>query len=279
MSSNLRVDGAVVFWTLGGWTAREAIEAGWSALPAPWGGTWGELTPPARTNEACLRDAMSILWPKQLIRPLAKRDGFAVLEETRRSDEVDTVTVAAAKVDDLGRVDLLRGHSYGVEASLREEYRRQSGLLKPGQVAAALVNVLARLSATRIRPTGGIYWLPQASLNTWQALAGVVERASVGGKNAVYQITHAFDADSIRAVRDALLAEVESEADALLREVDSGELGEAGLRNRARAAERLQEKVHEYEAILGERLDDARQIAEKAEHGATAARILATAAV
>ncbi len=278
--SEIRVDGALIFWTLGEWTSRDAIEAGWGLLaPPPDGGTWAELAPPPRTHEACLRDAMCVVWPKHLIRPLAKRDGFAVLEEQRLHDDVYTTTRAVAKVDDLGRVDLVRGHDHAQEAALRTEFRRQSGLLKPSQITTGLVAVLSKLNVARIRPTGGLYWLPERSLPAWEGLAGVVAKAGVGGRNAMYTIRHRFDADSIRAVRDALLKEVEDEVEGIIREVDGGDLGERALGNRAAAAEALQAKVRQYEIILGERLDDARVLAEKAEMSATAAKILAVAAM
>lgn len=276
----IRVDGALVFWTLGEWTSRDAIEAGWGLLPPPpGGGTWAEWAPPPRTHEACLKDAMALVWPKHLIRPLAKRDGFAVLEEQRLHDDVYTITRAVAKVDDLGRVELVRGQDLGQDAALRAEFRRQSGLLKPSQVTSGLVAVLSRLAVAFIRPTGGLYWLPERSLSAWEGLAGVVEKASVGGRSVIYTIRHRFDADSIRAVRDALLKEVEDEVEGIIREVDSGDLGEVALGNRAAKAEALQAKVRQYEMILGERLDDARGLAEKAEMSATAAKILAVAAL
>lgn len=274
--SGLRVDGAVVFWTLGEWTSRDALAAGWAVL----GPEWGRLAPPPRTRLACLRDAMAAVWPKYLIRPLSRRDGFAVLVEQRMSDEVVTVCKYAAKVDDLGRVDIVRGHDVEAQERLRAEHARQEALLKPSQVATSLVAALANLPGppTRIRPTGGIYWVPQGALDTWEALAGVVERASVGGRNSVYRITHTFDGDSIRAVRDALLGQVEADAQALVREIDAGDLGERGLKTRALQAERLRAQVEEYERILGERLPDARAVAETAATAAMAARLLATTA-
>jgi len=236
------------------------------------------LTPPPRTNQACLRDALGVVFPKRLILPLARRDGWAVLEETRHHDEVVTTTKHAVKVDDTGFVEIVRGHDYYLENQVRAEFRRQTELLKPSQVTTALVAVLSRLKVTRLRPTGGIYWLPQEVLPAWQAVSEVVERASVGGRNSIYRITHALDAEAIRAVRDALLAQVNDECEVLIKEVDSGELGEAALKNRALSAESLQRKVSEYERILGERLMDAADIAEKARLAATAARIVATGA-
>lgn len=279
MSAMLRVDGAVVFWSIGEWTSRDAIINGWKAVPPSHGiYDWFDLAPQPRTNLACLRGAVNECHPKNLIRMLEKRDGFAVLEEKRYTDEVITNTIVSYKINDQGGIDVIRGWTADREADIRSAFAKQTALLKPSQVASALTDILRRMNAVTLRPTGGVYWLSDEYLDTWGQLTAVIEAASVGARNTVYRITHQFDAHSVRAVRDAFLAEVEKEANKIMEEVDAGELGENALKNRATQAEILQDKVREFERILGERLPDAADLARKAELTAMAAKILAVGA-
>lgn len=274
MNVSIRIDGVVSFWSLGVWTSRQTIEDGWKLC----GTRWEKFVPQPRTPQACLHDALAVVFPKALIRPLERRDGFAILHEQRYHDEVVTRTTHAVAVDDQGNIDIRRGNGTFDAFQLEEEFRRQSGLLRPSQVTASMVAAALHLGATTLRPSGGVYWLPEKVIPEWDQLCGVVQLAAVAGKNTVYKITHTFDADSILAVRDALLAEVEREANAITAEVDGGGLGERALKTRASQAERLRVKIEEYERILGERLPDAKEMARRAEMTATAAKILATGA-
>jgi hypothetical protein len=277
MSAMLRVDGSVTFWSLGDSTSLDALKTGLSNTPHPARHDgFLKYAPLPRTDQACLKDALAKLYSKYLIRPLAKRDGFAVLEEIRQQDDVQTVNKFSVTVDENGVVNLLR--NWADTWAIRSELDNQRKLLRPAQVTACLVGVLSELGAVTLRPKGGIYWLPDSALPTWRLITDAVESSSVGGRNSVYKITHQFDGDSIRAVRDALLGEIERESERIMQEVDGGELGETALRNRAAEAESLQQKVREYERILGERLPDAEQLAYKAEMTATAAKVLASGA-
>lgn len=272
MSALLRFDGSVVFWTLSNDSIRQQIVDGWEAIsPA-----WAKLAPRERTPESCLRDALAIIWPKAILRPLEKRDGFAVLQEMRFKDDVQTTCTHAVAIEDSGVV-IRRGYSWDLLQQIECHYLAERKLLRPSQVATALVACMANLNAVMLRPTGGLYWLPDTSLQTWAQLADVVQGAGVG--NTIYRITHAFDNESVRAVRDAILSEANRRAAEIITDIDSGELGERALRQRSRDADALRIKVEEYERILGEALPGARELAERANNASVAARLIAPAAI
>ena len=79
VESHLDVGGAVVFWSLAEWSDRGRL----SALFAPLG--LEALVPDPRPAPACLRAALDEVFagPRVLVRPLASRDGFAVVSEDR----------------------------------------------------------------------------------------------------------------------------------------------------------------------------------------------------
>lgn len=274
MSAMLRIDGGVVFWTLGQNSDKDAIAKGWYDVDPK----WEKVAPQDRSRESCLHDALVKIFPRALLRPLDKRSGFAVLHEIRSHDEVQTVTTHAVGFDDLGQVEMRRGYEQAMQDRIALEYRYQRGLVKPMQVAKSLTTVASLLGAVTLRPTGGVYWMPDSSLSTWNRLAGVVQASAVDGHNYIYRITHAFDSESIVAVRDALLNEADAHAARIIAEVESNELGERALINRANEADALMAKVEEYERILSQALPTARSIAERAGLAATAAKILAPTA-
>jgi hypothetical protein len=124
-----------------------------------------------------------------------------------------------------------------------ESYRRQLGLLHATQISAALVKLVESLGGTRLRPSGAVYWLPGDLLDGWQKAAGVFEQAGRGRPSADYLLRHKMDADAVRAVRDAVVAEVQAEAMRIHDEIMTGELGGRALEHRQAQAAELRGKV------------------------------------
>jgi hypothetical protein len=79
IENQMEVGGAVVFWALAEWSDRERLKAALEAAGL------GQFLPPPRPASAALRSALeeALAGPRVLIRPLAKRDGFAVVREQR----------------------------------------------------------------------------------------------------------------------------------------------------------------------------------------------------
>jgi hypothetical protein len=77
--SRLDIGGAVVFWSLAEWSHRARLQSQLATLGLE------ALVPDARPAPACLRAALDEVFagPRVLVRPLATRDGFAVVREDR----------------------------------------------------------------------------------------------------------------------------------------------------------------------------------------------------
>ena len=75
----LDVGGAVTFWSLADWSDRARLRDAFDALGL------AAFVPDPRPAPACLRDALEDVLggPRVLVRPLATRDGFAVVNEDR----------------------------------------------------------------------------------------------------------------------------------------------------------------------------------------------------
>lgn len=274
MNAMMRVDGVVTFWSPAAWTSRDALLSGWTALG------YEKFVPEARELLACLKDALAQIYQKHLVRPLEKRDGFAVYLEKCGKDENSYPRVVTAKLDSQGRIYYpMDSLTYEQQEAIEQAYSRQQGLLKPAQLTSALVALLDSLCSTRLKPTGGIYWLRQERLAEWQAAVSIVEAAGCEkSSTTVYLIRHNLDADAMRAVKDALIREIETETARISKDIDTLDLGDRALANRQAEAEALLAKVQEYEQILGESLPTLQVLCQQTTDAACAAALLDSAA-
>jgi hypothetical protein len=271
---HLDVGGAVVFWSLADWSSRERLHAGLAPLGL------GHCAPDPRPASAALRDALDAVLggPRVLVRPLARRDGFAVVREQRGDAGNDYTQDLVATVHDHPGGPSLRFAPWDDRAAAVEDaYRRQLGRVPASQLGAALVKVIDALGGTRLRPSGAVYWLPGHRLAEWQAAAAAVEFAFEGTPGALYLVRHRLDADAVRAVRDAVVAEVQGEARRIHDEVLAGELGGRALEARRRQAGELRAKVLLYEEMLDVGLGGLHRAVEDADQAAAAAALLISA--
>lgn len=273
--NSLRIGGAVIFHTLGEWTDRAHLKDGLDAIGL------GDFAPEPRTNASALKDALNDVFSASmyLVRPLETKDGFTVVKETRGIGHVGNTyqTELSAAINDQSQISF---HPTDSRAhAIVEKYNTHLGLVRGTQVSSSLVSILASLGGTRLRPTGAIYWLADSQLGRWEEVVKVVEGAGVVGagcRNACYILRHDFDADSVRAVRDAIVADVTAEAARINKEIESGNLGERALAHRQEEAVSLQEKVREYEALLGVGLASLHEQLEEAGAAACRAKILSS---
>jgi hypothetical protein len=147
--------------------------------------------------------------------------------------------------------------------------------LHTSQVSTALVAVLDALSGTRLRPSGGLYWLPARQLDERQRAVSAVESAAEGKPSAVYVLRHRLDA--VRAVRDAIVAEVQAESARIHDEVVGGELGSRALETRRSEAGQLRQKIALYEGLLNVGLEGLYHAVDRADQAVAAAVLLASA--
>ena len=133
-------------------------------------------------------------------------------------------------------------------------------------VSKALVNALcdSSMGGIALRRAGGVYWLPAGSDGRWRTLAAAIEAASGTGLAKCWSITTTGDAESVRAVADAFVREMERE----IKETEDMFLAGAepkALKKRAESMMSLQDLADLYESVLDtslsairERLDDVR---------------------
>ncbi len=272
--NHLHLGGGIVFWTLGEFTARAHLQTGFEAAG------FGQFVPEPRPPAGALKDALELVLggSTTLIRPLKTRDGFTVVREERGENGNAYLNSLVARINP-DNLEITFTPLDQRAQPIVDAFNEHLGLLRPAQVSAALVAILDSLGGTRLRPTGAIYWLPPYQLDDWQRVAQAVENAGFGRPHCVYLLRHQMDADAIRAVRDAIVAEVSAEAARIDREVASGDLGERGLENRKAQAEELRRKIQQYEHILGCGLESLHVAVDQTEQAACKAALLAAVAM
>src|SRR5918995_6882266 len=230
VESHLDVGGAVVFWSLAEWSDRGRLAAHFAPLGLE------ALVPDPRPAPACLRAALEEVLggPRALVRPLASRDGFAVVTEDRGLAANRYTTELTARVLRGDPPPLTFDPWDGRAVRIEAAYRAHAGRVSAAQLSAALVRVVESLGGTRLRPSGAVYWVPGPRLDDWAAVAAAAERAADGRPGAVYVLRHRLDADAVRAVRDAVVNEVQAEAARIREEVVAGDLGGKALDTRKR---------------------------------------------
>jgi hypothetical protein len=274
VENHLAVGGGVVFWTLPAWTDRGRLGAAFEPLGL------AAHVPAPRPAAAVLRDALedALGGPRVLVRPLAGRDGFAVVREHRGHTANGYTTDLVARVTAADPPGLAVDPPGGPAERVAEAFRRHAGRVPAAQLSAALVRVVEALGGTRLRPGGAVYWVPSPRLADWAGVARAVEAAADGGRPAaVYLLRHRLDADAVRAVRDAVVAEVRAAAEQVRAEVATGELGGRALTARQQQAAELRAKVLLYEDLLAVGLADLHAAVDAADQAAAAAALLLSA--
>jgi hypothetical protein len=270
----LRLGGAIAYWCLTEFTLRERLADGLGDAG------FGDLAPDPRPATAALKAALdqSLGGSRILIRPLQSRDGFAVVEERRGQNENLYFQTLSARVQGEGLLARLVFTPQDERAlAVQQAFDLHQGLLASHQVSECLVRIVERLGGTRLRPSGGFYWLPEGKLGLWHEVSSAVEKAAFGRPHACYVLRVAMDADAVRAVRDAIVAEVMTEACRIREEVLSGALKERALESRRLEAVDLRDKVALYEQLLDTGLASLRQAIDAAEEAAAAAALLVSA--
>jgi hypothetical protein len=273
VEGNLDIGGAVVFWSLADGTDRWQLRSGFAPLGLE------SFVPDPRPASAVLKEALEEVLggPRVLVRPLAARDGFAVVTEDRGRAGNSYHTGLVARVSAGDPPELSFDPVDERAARVIGKYREHEGKVPAAQLSAALVKVVESLGGTRLRPTGAVYWVPGHKLDEWAAVAHAVERAATGRPSAVYVIKHKLDADAVRAVRDAVVGEVRADADRIVAEVSGGDLGGRALDTRRKEAAALRDKVLLYEDLLNVGLAGLHRAIDAADQAAaTAALLLAT---
>lgn len=263
------VNGAVVYWSTGP-TQAELLAANLRLLGLE------DFIPNPRTDRSALQNAIkdyakSLGQEKhrdRLIQGHRKpEDGLELVDVDLGESENSYSLAFSAKATETGRVEVIRGNADRYE--LQSRFDTYKSMLTGASVSKTLVDVLVKLRGTALRPSGGVYWIPERSVEAWTEVAKTVEQCAVEkDDNRIYLLRTIMDHSMVRAVKDAIVNEVSTAAGRIATEIASGELGEDAMETRKVMAGQLRDKVKEYEGILGEMLEGLSSVVDSVEQSA-----------
>lgn len=254
-------DGAVVYWRTGDSDARLVRDA------------LGVHCPPDEAPAALLRRAMTAEYAdaQTLIRPLAGAGGCAAVREDRGASANTYRTTVAVSIDSAGVVEVDPVDEYD---RVRRAIEQAAQVFPSRRVSMGLVHATQAMLGVSVRPAGGVYYLPPAAVPQFRDIAERVEAAAIrSGETSVYLLRTPTDAETARAIVDALTADSEAAAARIEAEIAAG-VGPKAAATREREAVALLDRLHAYEDMLGQHLDRTREIIERAKTAAATAALV-----
>lgn len=270
--------GAVCSWSCGTDFDRPRLEGNLSAIG------YRNKVPNVRTNESALQHAISDVLNKYgaeyLVEPLKTRKlGFDVSEINRGEQSNSYRNILMASVSEHGTVLLQEtGQTvfdlWQLQSLIQHEYEVHKERCTGISVGQALVAILEELSGLRLREAGGVYWIPNEGIETWEKVEQAVRASAIDPSRVKFDLMRTVaDERGLLTIKGSLEDEVVRESGRLLNEIVSGDLGERALDNRLSAAKALLGKVERYESILDETLSNLRAACKQCEEAAIMANM------
>lgn len=238
--------GAMVWWELSGLVETEKLRTAWAAARLP------DIVPDDTAPTAALRRAVNELAEqRKLVRPLAGRDGYSLVEETAEGSSLAYAQQVVATVDSVGRLVLSPADSPLAE-QIMDSYAKHLEHLVPSDVSQVLVSLAESQQALSLRGRGGFYFLPPAGLEKFRAAARVLRTVS---SHVCYEIPAMRSDRAVEAILAAVEREALAEATTIEKAIDEG-MGARALRGKADHVAQVERKVAIYERLLGTSLVD-----------------------
>lgn len=236
------------------------------------------ITLDRKSERAALSDALHKLFSKshrRLIRPLGnKAVGYGVYREEVNTDGESLNHIEILRVKVVSGQLIFSGDKYDsladkdrnkIAALVGVHFDQEKDKVSDAQVTRLLVRQLNSLQGVSLRPRGGIYWLNTARVGEWERFATVVEAsATMESSIEVYRQNVAMDDDAIRAVSAALTHEISKTVDEIKSEVGAGNAGNRRLKTLGGTANKLHDKIREYESLFGVALQSLHEAANDA---------------
>jgi len=262
------IAGSAVFWTLGESTDYNALSNALSACG------FRKFIPERMTDYAALKAALEHCFPDHEIFPVkgagttfevvsVRRDQF---DKRNNFSHVLTASVTASLTIDTDQFDT------AIDARITEQFQINRNTVPYHNVSRCLVDIVFDLQGTTLRPSGGIYWIPNNNFERWETVAAAVE--SAGSKNQAFALRTFLDEHSATVLRAALSAEIAREArsiDETLHDPVTGLKAAATAKKKARS---LRAKIEAYESAFSMALPDLKRALDDATNQEATANLL-----
>ena len=271
IEKEIKLNGAVVFWSLGEDTSAVDLDTGLRGLGLD------AYTAEKNTALGAVKIALTKTYggKSATIARVGGLEKYAVSYPkavvTNGVDDIDYIKAFTVEYSTDKSVMIFRSPTTGMVVqpngyhNAQAIYTNEMSTCARHKVARCLTRVVGYLNGVALRDRGGLYWLPQDKMATFNAVAKVIQDA---GSNSVYTVRTAHDTESVRAICDALTSEVNSELDTINADIMGGDIKKRAMKSRQDRAVNLRAQVAEYESILGTALDSLKERCDEADTAA-----------
>lgn len=243
--NDTRIDiaGAIVFWSFGAASHLNRLQ---DCLECH---GFTKHCPERMTDGAALKAALAEEFPAHKVFPIVKDDNaFEVVRireddgQKNRYEHVLSASVTLRKVETSGDVD-------EQNSRIQSSFDSLVSMVPVSQLTRCMVSIVSELGGMSMKPSGGVYWLPEQNWDRWVALVDDV--TDCGSKNRFDACRVVLDSNCIEAVRQALTNEIEREAKAIHETITDPESGTRAAKTARKRAESLRDKILSYEDSFG----------------------------
>lgn len=250
VTSDIKTAGSIVYANYHGDLDRAALETAWASEGLP-----EDILPEEVSFRTAFNRAVEAVTTGNVFRRRHPKGWLLVLEDTDQ-DGAEYQVQAIASLNAVQQVEVEPEDSEFL-APLRTGYDFHLRRITSNDASQWVRNkLLPKLGAVRLRADGGLYFVPQPAVETWRKMVMCIRAAS---QHQIFQIPALSCDDAVAAIMDAIIQEATVEADNIEADVQGGELKEKALRGRGRRAERMIEKVEQYEQLLDVKLGAIRE--------------------
>jgi hypothetical protein len=253
ITTSINANGTIALWELSGAFDLAEVRAAFASVGLD------TVAPYPRTPAAALNAALTTVYGKRgtLVRPCGE-GAFVVVEDVPVPGDLrmDRKDVQGARVNVDGSLTIREDENAD---RIRTLYQQAQGQIDTDALGTALSAAVSTLHGTPVRSRGGVYWVPGPKATTWRALAKALADLPTKSGNAIlYSVTTVGDADTVRAIADAITREADDEVAALEKELEGG-VSSRVAGNRAKKMTALAMRIEQYEEVLGASLEAIRQ--------------------
>lgn len=266
ITNTVETAGCVSYWRITSDTSLATLTAAWQKH-----GLNAEALPKPVKDEVALGRAVADQAGKRiLVRPLARRGAWAIVQENVTSEKAAeaseyvlkpityrtlvTITFANGCAQPVQQVEATSAELSALAVAIDGAYTAHRGTLAHSDVSSWLLDTAAKLGSVSLRDSGGIYFIPRKEVEIWNKVASALEETG----SVIFRIPAMRTAECVAAITDAISAEAaaltQSMEDELMATGDDA-LGVRALKTRAESALGLLDKLSTYEELIGRQLD------------------------
>lgn len=265
-----RAFGRFVFWSLSGDVKRAVLAAKLTEFEA------GVESPDEPSNIVALHRACEfVARAEKAEAQQPKRGQWLIVAKPQTDEEKKKLTYdinVSAHVDKETKAVIVEGNE-ALKARVLERYEIEKGMLAPADISYWLCKRLEKMAAVGMKSSGGLYFVPKPSVESWLKITGALKKAS---RHDIHAIPAMRGADAVEAILSAITTDTREACEKISEEL-KGITTQRGLETKEGVARGLVERVEKYEELLGMKLTELRDAVENASAAIAAASMTLSA--